>query len=398
MIIFSMGCILFLGACSSNISKTSNQYLKEVLSNLEEIKSATYSSYSETWAPSDTMPSQVLLKYLKSYDNPTDTTIGASWVVLKSEDTTRLEYAYDGKMQALIYEEQKEIKIDSFKVRKLPFRPIDVPFYKYTQDILKYALTTQDSITLNFKDLGDTVYVKLTIHEDRQVEFFGKAHYIPKSPYSAQDPTSRYELWIDKSTNLPYKYRREMEHNTSVEIVSNAKFNTENSEDFKAASYFLAEYTIIQYGEETKVASPHKLLGKKAPEWILMNEYGEKVGLNQFEGKVILVQFTSVNCGPCRASIPFLNRLSSAYHKKKFNLIAIESFTSNTNVLSTYRKKTGLHYPFLMSEKEINSKYNIRATPIFFILDKDRVIQKVFDGYGGTSTEKEITETINKLI
>lgn len=189
-----------------------------------------------------------------------------------------------------------------------------------------------------------------------------------------------------------------MEHNISAETVSNAEFNTLNIEDFVAASYFPAGYEIRQYGEKRKVESPHELLGKKAPEWLLTNEYGEKVGLNEFESKVILVQFTSVNCGPCRASIPFLNRLSSAYDKEEFDLVAIESFTSNTDVLSIYRKRTGLDYQFLMSEEEVNSKYNILATPIFFILDEDRIIREVFRGYGGASTDKKITETINKLI
>lgn len=408
MIIFLLGGLLFLGACTINESSTSNetktphQYLQPVLTNLEEIKSATYDSHIEAWAPDDTTPSMILLRYYKAIDNPADTTIGASWVKMKSEDTTQLESAYDGYMLASMNEEEKAIVIDSFKlykeVMKLPFRPMEVPFYKYTRDILKYALTTQDSISMDVNDLGDTLYVKLTIHEDRQVEFFGKAHYIPESPYGYQDPTSRYELWVDKSTNLPYKYRREMEHSISLETVSNAEFNTLTIEDFQAASYFPADYAITYYGEKEKAAGPHALLGKKAPEWLLTNEYGEKVSLSDFASKVVLVQFTSVNCGPCRASIPFLNQLSSTYNKEAFNLVAIESFTSNTNVLSTYRKRTGLNYQFLMSEKEINSIYHIRASPIFFILDENRIIRKVFDGYGGTSTEKEITETINKLI
>lgn len=398
MIIFSLSCMLFFGSCSENETKTPRQYLKEVLSNLQEIKSATYFSLGEAWAPGDTVPSVIQFRYYKAYDNPSDTTLGASWVVMKSEDTTQLEFAYDGKMRTSISEENKEIMIDSFKVRKLPFRPVKVPFYNYTRDVLEYALTTKDSVSLDFNDLGDTVYVKLTIHEDRQVEFFGKAHYMPESPYGYQDPTSRYELWIDKSTNLPYKYRREMEHNISAETVSNAEFNTLKIKDFVAASYFPADHEIIQYGEKRNVASPHELLGKKAPDWLLTNEYGEKVGLNEFESKVVLVQFTSVNCGPCRASIPFLNRLSSAYDKEEFDLVAIESYTSNTNVLSTYRKRTGLDYQFLMSAEEVNSQYNIRATPIFFILDEDRVIREVFKGYGGASTDKKITEIINKLI
>ncbi|MGB3589444.1 MAG: hypothetical protein WBA23_23055, partial [Tunicatimonas sp.] len=285
IIIFSLSYLLLFTFCSDPEPSNPHQYLKEVLSNLKEIKSATYDSYAKPWTPGDTVPSNIYYRYYRAYNNPTDTTLGASWVVLNGQDTTQLAFAYDGEMRASVYEEKKGIMIDSFNVRKLPFRPVNVPFYQYTRDIIEYALNTKDSVTLNFEDLGDTVYVKLTIYEDRQVEFFGKAHYIPKSPYGYQDPTSRYELWIDKSTNLPFKKRREMEHNISVETVANAKFNTMDIKDFVAASYFPADYEIRQYGEKRKVASPHELLGKQAPDWLLTDEYNKQVGLSGFESK-----------------------------------------------------------------------------------------------------------------
>ena len=398
VIIFSLSCMLFFGSYSGSKIKTPRQYLKETLTNLREIKSATYFSRREAWAPGDTVPSIVQFHYYKAYNNPIDTTLGASWVALEHKDTTKLKSAYDGHMYATVFEEEKGILIDSFKVRKLPFRPMSVPFYFYTRDILEYALTTTDSVSLDFNDLGDTVYVKLTIHEDRQVEFFGKAHYMPENPYSKMEPTSRYELWIDKSTKLPFRVRREMFHNISTETVSNAELNSLNMENFVAATYFPAAYEVRQYGEKRRTESPQELMGEKAPEWLLTNEYGEKEGLKELTSKVVMIQFTSVNCGPCRASIPFLKKLSSMYSKVKFDLVAIESFTSNTHVLTTYRKRNDFAYKFLMSEEEVNKAYNIRATPIFFILDENRIIREIIRGYGGASTDKEITEAINKLI
>ncbi|WKN45821.1 peroxiredoxin family protein [Tunicatimonas pelagia] len=395
---FSLSCILFLASCSNPESSNPNQYLKEVLLNLDEIKSATFYSRGEAWSPGDTVPSFVHYSYFKTYDNPADTTLGVKWVTLDSADTTQLRFAYDGKMRASVYEDKQGIMIDSFNVRKLPFRPVSVPFYNYTQDIIEYILNTKDSITLDLDDLKDSIYVKLTIYEEQKVEFFGQAYHMPEPPYGYTDPTSRYELWINKSTNLPYKYRREMDHNISVNSVFNSRFNSVELEDIVAASYFPGGYEIRQYGKKRKVASPHELLGKKAPDWLLTDEHKEKISLNELKSKVVLVQFTSVNCGPCRASISFLNKLASEYSEEDFDLVAVESYTSNTNVLSSYRKRTGLDYKLLMSEKEVNSNYNIQATPIFFILDQNRIIQEVFGGYSGDSTDEAITEAINKLI
>ena len=397
-LIILLGGLVVLSACSENPNEQKKEILNTVLSNLEEIKSAEFVSNGEAWAPGDTVPAVKVDRRYIAYDNSVDTSIGASWVVLDNEDLTQLQFAYDGQMRASVYKEEKGIMIDSFTFRKLPFRPVSTPFYWYTRDILQYALTTEDSITLDVENLSDVIHVKLTIHEDQQVEFFGRAHHMPVPPYGHQDPTSRYELWINKSTLLPYKYRREMEHNISTEEVLSVEFNMHEIIEFNAASYFPADYEIRQYGDRSSGPKPHELMGKVAPEWMLTDEYGEKLALQDLKSKVILLQFTSVNCGPCRASIPSLNRLASQYDPEDLVVIAIESYTKNTNVLTTYRKRTGLEYPFLMSEKKVNSAYNIRGTPVIFILDADRIIQEVVNGYGGESTDNQIIESIDRLI
>lgn len=398
-LIILLSGLVILSACSEHPEEKKEEILNTVLSNLEEIKSADFSSYGEAWAPGDTVPAVAFENRYIAYDNPADTTLGTSWVVVDNEDATQLRFAYDGHMRASVYKEEKGIMIDSFTFRKRPFRPVKTPFYWYTRDILQYALTTEDSITLDVENLSDVIHVKLTIHEDQQVEFFGRAHHMPVPPYGHQDPTSRYELWINKRTLLPYKYRREMEHNISTEEVLSVEFNMHEIIEFNAASYFPADYTIRQYGDtSSSVPKPHKLMGKVAPEWMLTDEYGEKLALQDITSKVILLQFTSVNCGPCRASIPSLNKLASQYDRADLEVIAVETYTKNTNVLSTYKKRTGLDYTFLMSEKEVNSAYNIRGTPVIFILDADRIIQEVVNGYGGESTDNQIIKSIARLI
>lgn len=397
-LIILLGGLVILSACSENPKEQKKEILNSVLSNLEEIKSADFLSYVEAWAPGDTVPAWTGERRYIAYNNPADTALGVSWMVLDTKDSTQLLYAYDGQMTASVYREEKGIMIDSFKVMKLPFRSVKPPFFWNSQNILRYALTTEDSISLDFEELSDAIYVKLTIHEDQQVEFFGRAQHMPVPPYGHQDPTSRYELWINKSTLLPYKYRREMEHNISTEEVLSVEFNMHEITEFNAASYFPADYEIRQYGDRSVGPKPHELLGKVAPDWMLTDEYGGKLALEDLTSKVVLIQFTSVNCGPCRASIPSLNKLASQYDQEDLEVIAIESYTKNTNVLTTYRKRTGLEYPFLMSEKEVNSAYNIRGTPVIFILDADRIIQEVVNGYGGESTDDQIIKSINRLI
>lgn len=388
--------VLVLSSCADD-GYTSKAYLEKVLTNLEKIESASYWVKTESWNPGDTAAANVVHRYVESYRNPSDTTIGSSWAIFDSEQKAHLAFAYDGKMRALIYDDEKGLVIDSFKVRKLPFRPVSPPFFNYTENIIRYILENKDSTGLEQRDLGEEIYVKLTIYEDRQVEFFGSAQYIPKSPYTF-DPTSIYELWIDKKSNLPRQVRREMCHNISVNSVSDCAFNTLQLENFVASDYFPKGYEVRQYGEGGKRIRPNALLGRKAPEWTLQTEDKKVLSLSDLKSKVLMIQFTSVSCGPCKASIPFLKELSTEYNKEDFDFVAIECTSKNTNVLRSYKQRNDFDYTFLLSTKEVLNAYSITSYPVFFILDEKRTIVHVLNGFGSGSTDMEIRSWIKNRV
>lgn len=395
-IIFALSLIvLVFSSCVENY--TSTDYLKQVLKKLEKIESATYWVEKEAWNPGDTAAAYVVNQYVESYRNPSDTTIGSSWAIFETEQKTHLKFAYDGKMRTLIYDDVKRIVIDSFNVRILPFRPVVSPFYNYTESIIRYILENNDTTFVEQKDLGEEIYVKLTIYEDRQVEFFGRAHYIPKNPYTF-DPTSIYELWIDKKSNLPKKVRREMSHNISVSSVSDFEFNKLSLENFVASDYFPKDYEIRQYGQKGKERQTNALIGKKAPDWTLQTADNQDISLSDLKSKVLMIQFTSVSCGPCKASIPFLKELSKEYKNTDFDFVAIECTSKNTNVLKSYMSRNDFNYKFLLSNSEVLKKYSITSFPVFFIVDENRKITNVINGYGQEKTDKEIRTLINDLI
>jgi thiol-disulfide isomerase/thioredoxin len=378
--------------------QSKNDYLKNVLNNLEKVESATYNNTGEGWAPYDTIASGIMNYFTKEYNNPLDSTIGASYVSLLQQDTTQMTFCYDGKMRAIVYKEDREIVIDSFKVKRFPFRPFSPPFFNYTKSIIKYALETKDSISIKMEEKKDVIYFCLTIFKDQQVEFFGKAFYMEKNPYDFGEPTSKYEIWIDKSTDLPFKVRREMSHDISVETVSNVSLNKIKNSKFKAADYFQPDYKLVAHSTQNQNRKENKWIGKKAPDWTLLDTNNKVQSLNGLKSKVVMIQFTSVSCGPCRASIPFLNRLTSAYNKKDFDFVAIECSTNSLRALQFYQNKNAINYKFLKSTKAVLKDYEITYFPVFFILDENRVIRNATSGYGEITTDKKIKDAIDELL
>ena len=394
-ITFVFFVLIMLNACSK--PKDNKVYLRTVLNNLDKVESATYFSTKEGWAPGDTAASVIINHFIKEYNNPIDTTIGASFVSLQQKDTTQMAFCYDGKMRALVYEEDKTIVIDSFNVRKLPFRPLTPPFFNHTKNIIKYALETKDSVSIEIEEKKESVYCCFTIFEDQQVEFFGKAYHMENNPYNFGETTSKYEIWIDKSTDLPYKYRREMSHDISTETISNVNLNKLKLEDFKTSNYFMPDFAIAAYRIGNKPEKINDLISKKAPDWDLQNASDNSIALKDLKSKVVMIQFTSVSCGPCRASIPFLNELTAIYKKDDFDFVAIECTSKSLNAIKNYQNKNSINYKFLLSTKNILKEYRIKSFPVFFFLDKDLIIRKVINGYGTGTTDVEIKDIIDKM-
>ena len=395
--------LLLAETITANAQNAEKEYLKKVLTNLEKIESATYYVTNESWQPGDSTALSTLHGFIKEYDNPMDSTIGASYVSLDANDTTKLEFCYDGNIRALPYHENKKLAIDDFTFRPLPFRLVSPPFFNHAKNIIRYALTTKDHIVTELKDEGDNYYFKLVIDENQQVEFFGKAYHMPLPPFDIGSTTSIYELWINKSNDLPYKKRREMSHDISVSTCSNLQINKLNIRDFNINDYFPKDYETVKYSDLHKKSgdspSTSGLTGQKAPGWILENIDGQSLSLANCKSKVILINFTGIGCGACQAAVPFLKKLKELFSNEEFDLIAIESWSHNASAIRNYAKRKDLNYTILNATNKVIKQYQTGgAAPFFFILDQKRIIRKIIRGYSTENTDKEIINAIKELL
>ncbi len=383
--------------CKNNTNQ--NDYLKKVLDNLEKIESATYRSTQEAWQPGDTVATSVRCTFIKEYDNPADSTIGAIFVSLECEDMTKLDFCYDGNVRILVNHDIKAIALDDFSSRPSPYRLVLPPFFNYAKNIIKYALNTTDSISTTLEDLGDHYYFKLVINEGEQVEFFGKAYHMPKNPYNLGETTSIYELWISKSNNLPYKVRSEKSSYIYVRRCSDVEINKLKINDFNVNDYIPQDYEIRKYGDKRNTKPRTDLTGKKAPDWTLNDQNEQVVSLSDFKSKVLLIDFTGIGCGPCQASIPFLKKLKDNFNTEDFELVAIESWSRNARSHQNYINKNNLNYTMLSATDAVIDNYQTGGVaPVFVILDSQRIIRKVITGYNGETTDKEIMNTITEII
>lgn len=378
---------VLLGACTSK-KQQPEDVLNAALEKVERIKVAGYEIEEKVKAPYEKEWADIRhCRYIEQ-DNPQDTTIGAS-VLHYMEDGSLLS-AYDGTNSVTFHHEEKRTVVKDFldtKSLSLPFRPYTPPFYNYVKSLIRYIQNTSDSIHVDVEETEEDYIYKLSIYEDRQVEFFGRAYKMPHNPYdlSEEDAYSYYTLWIRKADTMPYRYLREMSHNIN-EVTC---YNTEWSEDASASNPIVAMdfvrlhggYKVHYVGKrdtEKEASDDELLLGKAAPEWTLKDIDGKAVTLESLRGKPTIINLTGLGCGPCIQSYPELVEMS-----KRFNVVSIESWGKSAQSLRDYAAHHKITYPMLLGEDTVLNAYigTSRSVPVFFYLDENHIVRKVDRGY-----------------
>ena len=396
-IIQIVSCLLILSIIGCKNKFDEKEYLTKILNNIEEVKSASY-LLTQIGAMSFDTTNLITYKwYVKVFSNPADTAHGYSYGWFYPNDSAKMYYSYDGYAGIRIEDNIKTISIDSFNVYRFPVRIVR-SFFQSTKTIIQYALTSNDSLLTEFHDFGDSLLFRLTIYSDKQVELlFSRPVYFSK--LDALSNSNKFEIWINKTTGLPYKYKTTNPSSIYWEEYSDIQINKMDIKDFIPSRYFPTDYDISVVGQG-KITPPEvNLVGKTAPDWILKDYNNESFALKDFKSKVLMIQFSGIGCPPCHASLPFLNQLVADYKYKGFELVRVECWSDNIDAIKRYIQVNDIKYRFLLSDREIEKNYNpVGSVPVIFILDNNKVIQKVIRGYAPETTDKEIKEAIDKLL
>lgn len=122
-------------------------------------------------------------------------------------------------------------------------------------------------------------------------------------------------------------------------------------------------------------AQPSPKVGQAAPDLTLARLDGGQVRLSELRGKVVLLNFWSTTCPPCRAEMPDLDSVYAEVKDKGGVVLAIDQREAPDTV-SRFVAELRLTFPVgIDSDGSLFSLYGVQFLPTSFVVDKNGIIR-----------------------
>ena len=131
-------------------------------------------------------------------------------------------------------------------------------------------------------------------------------------------------------------------------------------------------------GSERPQSSPQAVeVGSIAPDFTLENMQGEKVSLEQFRGKVVILNFWATWCPPCRNEMPSMEVLHQTFKDDDLVLLAINVEKEGRKQVARFLQESPYSFPILLDdENQVLMRYRVFQYPESFIVDRSGVVVK----------------------
>ena len=133
------------------------------------------------------------------------------------------------------------------------------------------------------------------------------------------------------------------------------------------------------------------------PAFALLDLTGKPVRLQDYRGKVSLINFWASWCEPCREEFPHMAELYREFYRSDFDIAAISDDVSDSK-MRDFAREFSPPFPILVGRGRMKGAYHFRGLPYSVLLDKQgRVIERIF-GFGGEREFARLREIISREI
>ncbi len=129
-----------------------------------------------------------------------------------------------------------------------------------------------------------------------------------------------------------------------------------------------------KHGLSRRLTEAYERFGKPAPDFSTIDLDGKPISLQQYRGKVVLLDFWAVWNGFCIGDMLNLKKIYDTYKDQGFDIIGVNLDTDETK-LRNYLKKNDIPwrqvYSSLERQSPLAQQYDVRSIPARWLVDRD---------------------------
>ena len=128
---------------------------------------------------------------------------------------------------------------------------------------------------------------------------------------------------------------------------------------------------------------------RRAPEFVRTGLNQQRIDLNAYRGKVVLLNFWATWCAPCELEMPRFVDWQNKYGPRGLQIVGISMDDDPALARAAYRKLR-LNYPVAMGDAKLGELYGgVLGLPVTFLIDAHGQVRARFEG----ETSLNIIET-----
>ncbi len=110
----------------------------------------------------------------------------------------------------------------------------------------------------------------------------------------------------------------------------------------------------------------------EAPAFSLDTLDGKELGLEEFRGKLVLLNFWATFCAPCRDEMPSMERLWQRFKEKGLVIVAVNVDRGSADRVRRFVEEVGVTFPVVLDPGgRVRRNYEIFALPTSYIIGRD---------------------------
>ena len=156
-------------------------------------------------------------------------------------------------------------------------------------------------------------------------------------------------------------------------------------------------------------AKSNKKEDVKMPNIVLYDQYGKKHSLEEYKGKVVVINFWATWCGYCVRELPEFEKVYKEFGSNKKDVVILgvagpktKENPNNVDVekdkIISFLKKKNVTYPTLMDEAGKSfDEYGVKYFPTTYVINKNGYLEGFVNGaISGEQLKNAINETLKK--